>query len=198
MKKDEFLKELSRQLRGVRIAERQRTLAFYDEMISDAVEDGMDEETAVEKLGSVESIAARVIAEAQESGDIKPKGHLLSPALIIIGSPLWLVLLIAAAAVILAMYIVVWSVIISLFAAVAALAAGGIAGVVGLALLAGQNMSLAFFGFGAGLVCAGLCVLCAYPVWLLTKKLAVETGRLCAKMWKACTARLRRKKWKRI
>lgn len=194
MKKDEFLKELSRQLRGVRIAERQRTLAFYDEMISDAEEDGMDEEKAVEKLGSVESIAARVIAEAQESGDIKPKGRPLSTALIIIGSPLWLVLLIAAAAVILAMYIVVWSVIISLFAAVAALAAGGIAGVVSLALLAGQNMSLAFFGFGAGLVCAGLCVLCAYPVWLLTKKLAVETGRLCAKMWTACIDRFRRKK----
>lgn len=194
MRKNEFLKKLSRQLRGVRTEERQRTLSFYDEMISDAVEDGLDEEQAVARLGSIESIAARVIAEAQESGEIKPKGQPFSTALIIIGSPLWLVLLIVAAVIILAVYIVVWSVIISLFAAVAALAAGGLAGAVSLVLFVGRNAALAFFGFGAGLVCAGLCVLCAYPVWLLTKRLAVGTGRLCAKMWRSCTDKFRREK----
>ncbi len=194
MRKNEFMKRLSRKLRGVKAEERQRTLAFYDEMISDAMEDGLDEEQAVERLGSVESVAARAIAEAQESGEMKPKGRPFSTALIIIGSPLWLVLLIVAAVIILAVYIVVWSVIISLFAVVAALAASGIAGIFSLGVFISRNAALAFFTFGVGLVCAGLCLLLAYPIWLLTKKLAVGTARLCTNMWRSCMDKFRREK----
>ncbi len=194
MSKNEFLRKLSRLLRRVRTQERRRAIAFYDEMIADAMEDGLSEQEAVERLGSVEAVAEKTIAEARESGKLKPEGRPLSTTLIIVGSPLWLALLIAVIAVIISIYIVVWSVIISLFAIVVSLGAGAVAGVFGFAALMTRNMAPAFALFGCGLVCAGLCLLSAPAVWLLTKKLAVGTAHLCVNIWHSCVDMFRREK----
>lgn len=194
MNKNEFMKKLSRRLRVVRAEERERTLSFYDEMISDAVEEGLSEEQAIEKLGGIDTIADRAIEQAKESGEIKPATGRLSTTLIALGSPMWLVLLAVSAAVIIALYAAAWSVIVSLFAVVAAFAASALAGAAGLVLFVGRNAELAVCLLGAGMVCAGLCLLCAHPVWLLAKKLAAGTGHACAGMWRACVNGLRRAK----
>ncbi len=59
MKKQEFLDALRAGLTGSGDAE--EVLDFYREMIEDRMEDGMEEEAAVEQLGSVEDILARCV-----------------------------------------------------------------------------------------------------------------------------------------
>ena len=87
--------------------------------------------------------------------------------LLVLGSPLWVplllsafVLLLSAAIVALSVYIVIWSAIIALYAADLTLAAGAISGIVGgICLLITQNHIQALYFFGVGCVCAGATVL---------------------------------------
>ena len=100
--------------------------------------------------------------------------------LLAIGSPLWLSLAIAAMAVVLSLYVVPWSVIVSVwavFASFSACAVGGVAAGGVLACVGNVPSGIALLG--AGLVCAGLAILLHFGcgaatggiVWL-TKKIA--------------------------
>ncbi len=99
--------------------------------------------------------------------------------LLVLGSPVWLPLLIATLIVIIALYISLWSVIISLWAGFAALIGAALG-----TLLTGVRYELVgfFFGgvamFGIGSVCAGLAILAFFVckaatggTILLTKKM---------------------------
>lgn len=59
MTKQEFLSELERALGKLPHAEVEQALAFYDEAISDRMEDGLSEAEAVADLGSIDEIAAQ-------------------------------------------------------------------------------------------------------------------------------------------
>lgn len=81
--------------------------------------------------------------------------------LIILGFPLWLPLLIAAFAVIISLYAVLWSLLIALFAVFVSLAVTAPYGIiVGIWLALGENALSGMALIGAGFVCAGLAILC--------------------------------------
>lgn len=63
MTRQEFLSKLERALGKLPHAEVEQALAFYDEAISDHMEDGLSEAEAVADLGSIEEIAAQIAAE---------------------------------------------------------------------------------------------------------------------------------------
>ena len=63
MTKQEFLSELERALGKLPHAEVEQALAFYDEAISDRMEDGLSEAEAVADLGPIDEIAAQIAAE---------------------------------------------------------------------------------------------------------------------------------------
>ena len=63
MKKDEFLQTLCSLLQPLPADERDRVLAFYEEMISDRMEDGQSEEEAVLQLGGTEELADSILQE---------------------------------------------------------------------------------------------------------------------------------------
>lgn len=58
-----FLKALQEQLRRLPEQERQQSLHFYDEMIDDRMEEGMEEQAAVAALGDPGEIARQVLME---------------------------------------------------------------------------------------------------------------------------------------
>ena len=101
--------------------------------------------------------------------------------LLVLGSPIWLSLGIAAAAVILALYVSLWSVIVSLwavFGSLAVCAAGSVP--MCLFLVAGGSGASGIVTLSAGIICAGLSILMFYAckettgcILLLTKKFAV-------------------------
>ncbi len=103
-------------------------LTFYAEMLDDRIEEGLSEEEAVAAAGAEEEIVRQTVDEtplakiAKER--VRPKRHLKAWEIVLLalGSPVWLSLGIAAAAVILAVYVSLWAVIVSLWAVFGALA----------------------------------------------------------------------------
>lgn len=199
MTKNEFLGTLRARLSGLSESDIEEHISFYSEIIEDRIEDGASEEDAVCGIGSVEDIAAQIIADvpltkiAKER--IKPKRRLRAWEIVLlaVGSPIWLSLGIAAFAVILSLYVVIWALIISLWAVFASLVAcalglsvAGIAMIGGPYVFAGVIMaaeSNVFSGIaliGVGFVCAGLgiflffgCNAATKGAILLTKKIAL-------------------------
>ena len=182
MNKEEFLRALEKRLDALPESEREKSLAFYAEMIDDMTEDGCTEEEAVARLGSVEKIAEDILLDAPISALVKARtkrSHRLrwwEVVLIVIGSVVWLPLLIAVVAVVFSVYAAIWTVIIAVFGVVLALglsalaipfmllfAANTVAGPAGIAM-----------GVGAMLVLAGLAVL----VFVGALKLAKCLGKL--------------------
>ena len=121
MNKPQFLIALKRKLSGLPNKEVRERLAFYSEMIDDRMEEGLSEEEAVEAIGSVDELALQIASERFLASKENAEGK--SPrkrsgwdiALMAIGSPIWLPLLIAALAVIGSVYAVIWALIITVW-----------------------------------------------------------------------------------
>ena len=172
MNRKEFLRSLSRSLRGLSRAERAQSLDYYGEMIQDRVEEGLSEEEAVARLGSADEIARQIL----ESNGPKEKGSGRAPvwmiALIVLGSPVWLALLFAVLAVMLAAYIVAWSLIAALYAVLLGMAVCGPFGALCFVMeIARGNFARAALLLGAGCALLGLALL-ALP-WLNRATVAV-------------------------
>ena len=110
MTKKDFLATLRKKLRALPMSEVRERLGFYSEIIDDKMEEGLSECEAVADVGDIDEIAEQILAEV-EIPIKKSKAH-ASPwqiALLIIGSPVWFPIL-------LSVYAVMWSVVITLWA----------------------------------------------------------------------------------
>jgi uncharacterized membrane protein len=140
-------------------------LNFYSEMIDDQVEEGKSEEEAVASIGSVDEIVSQTLSEVPLTKivkkKIKPKRRLRAWEIVLlaVGSPIWLTLGLAAFAVLISLYAVLWSLVGSawaIFSASVGCAAGCVAvGVVWICF--GELLSGLFLIF-ASLVLAGLSI----------------------------------------
>lgn len=163
MTKLKFLLSLNDKLSGLPEDDVQERLLFYSEMIEDRMEEGLSEEEAVSAIGSIDEIAAQIIAEITSAKtafqEEKPKkqNKVWEIVLIVLGSPIWLSLLIAALAVVLSLYVSLWAVIISLWAVFASVTGCALAGfVAGLGFILSGNPLTGIAVIGAGIVCVGL------------------------------------------
>ena len=185
MTKQEFLDRLRRSLAGLPLEDAEERLAFYDEMIDDRTEEGLSEEEAVSSFGTPEEIADQILSEIPLSRlvreRVKPKRALRAweIVLLVLGFPVWFPILISLCIIALSVYVVIWSVIVSLYAvdlALAVSAVGGIALAVR-ALLQGQPTQAAAF-VGASLLCAGLAILLFLGCVKATKGAVILTKRI--------------------
>jgi uncharacterized membrane protein len=187
MNKQDFLAALRGFLNDLPAEDIRRSLDFYAEMIDDHMEEGITEEDAVAAVGSAEQIADQIRGDAG-AAPRKPKRKVKpwSLALILLGLPLWLPLLLAAASVIISIYVSIWAVIISLYATAVAL---GISSIViflmPLLYIPTGNVAGACLVLGAAMVLTGITILLFVglkpvtkgTVWL-TKKSFVWLKRL--------------------
>ena len=182
MGKQEFLDRLRKGLSGLPPKEAEERLSFYSEMIDDRMEEGLSEEAAVAAAGSVEGLLAQVTAAPVKTGKGEKQHKPWIVLLLVLGSPVWLPLGIAALAVALSLCISIWAVIISLWSAFGAVAACGVAGVLaGGVLAAGGNVSAGLAVLGGAFICAGLSVFFFLGCKALTKATAMLTGKLVKK-----------------
>lgn len=185
MDKQEFLAQLRHGLSGLPQSDVEERLSFYEEMIEDRMEEGLPEEAAVAEIGPVQEIINQIVAETPLTKlvreKIRPK-HTLKAweiVLLVLGSPIWLSLLVAALAVVLSFYGVIWSVILSLWAVEAALALSAVGGVVLGAVLSCQGNALPVLAvIGAGLACAGLSIFLFFGCKEVTRGILSLTGKL--------------------
>ena len=91
MNKEKFLDELRNRLSGLPQEDIEERIAFYEEMIDDRMEDGVSEEEAVSRIGSVENIARQIMSEipltklVQEK--VKPKRNLRAWEIVLLSVP---------------------------------------------------------------------------------------------------------------
>ena len=185
MSKQEFLISLSRGLAFLPQGDSEERINFYSEMIDDSIEEGLTEQEAVAKMGSVDDVIAQILADtpltilAKEK--LKPNKALRvwEIVLLVLGSPIWLSLLIAALAIILSVYVVLWSVIISLRAVDVSLAACFLGGVAAAGVLAGTgNTITAVAILGAALTCAGLSIFLFFGCKAATKGVLILAKKI--------------------
>lgn len=187
MSKQEFLEYLRKGLSGLPQEDIEERLTFYGEMIDDRIEEGLTEEDAVSRIGTVDTIISQIKADIPITKlvreKITPKKNLRiwEIVLLILGSPIWLSLLITAFAVILSLYATLWSVVISLWAVfglVIGCAFGSV--VAGIVFACSGNVLSGIAMLAAGIICAGLSIFMFYGckattngVLMLTKKMAL-------------------------
>lgn len=126
-----------------------------------------------------DEVDALPIENTKES--VKPKRHLRvwEIVILVLGSPIWLSLLIAVFAVALSLYISLWAVIISLwavFGSVIGCAFGGV--VAGIVLACYGNALTGVALIGAGIVCAGLSIFFFYGCKVATKGVLILTKKM--------------------
>ena len=185
--KMQFLRAVQEKTVHMPPSEVNRLLEYYSEMIDEAMEEGMSEEEAVDRLGTWEDICAQIeefrTSEPQQTEPIKeepakepqnpipdkkPKKRVSLPmwavVLLILTSPVWgaivLSLGIAVFAVVASLVVIGGALVVSLFAVVIALAAVGVVGIpAGVVLLATSGIAPFLLTLGGGLVCVGLAIL---------------------------------------
>lgn len=192
MNKPEFLTALEKGLSGLPKEEIDERILFYSEIIDDRMEDGLSQEEAVEEIGAVDEIVAQIKAETPLSVIVKER---IKPSrklkvweiiLLVLGSPLWLSLVIALVAVILSVYISLWAVIVSLWAVFGAMIVGSIGFIVsGIVFAFTSDIYVSLAIIGAGIVCAGITVFMFYGCKLSTKGIIILTKKI-ALMIKNC------------
>ena len=195
MTKREFVEALKAKLSALPKDELEERISFYCEMIDDRTEEGFSEEDAVSMIGSADEIAEQIISDiplskiVMEKVSSKRRFKVWETVLLALGSPVWLSLAVAAIAVILSLYVSLWSVIVSLWAVFASLVGSAIGIIIAGTVLAFTDFALIGLSMiGASLVLAGLAILsffgckaAAKGIIALTKKMAFGTKMLFLK-----------------
>ena len=192
MLKQEFLNALREGLNGLPEADIEERLTFYGEMIDDRIEEGRTEEEAVNEIGQVDEVVQQIVEETPLTRlvkeKIKPKRKMRAweIVLLILGFPLWFPLLVAAGAVVLALYVTLWSLVIALWAIEVAFIVSAVALLCGAVVFFVSGHGLAgMFALGAALILAALsiflffgCVAASKGTVLLAKKIVIGIKNL--------------------
>ena len=117
MKREEFIEALKLALNNLPEQEIQSSLAYFNEMIDDRIDEGMTEEEAVADMGPVNDIATKLLMENQTlvnrvKDKLIPKRRLATweIILLILGFAIWGSLLLAAVAILFSMVVAVASI----------------------------------------------------------------------------------------
>ena len=188
MTKADFLQLLERALSQLSEEERRANLEYYSELLDDMLEEGMTEAEATAKLGSPAAIAESILQEMPlsklVSTRMKPKSGWTPLAIIlaVVGSPVWVPLLLAGVAVVAALFVSIWALAAVAVGGVLALALAVIAAPVLAVRAAVLTLPLGLLLLGGGLVLLGLCVLGGLMAVELCKLLAQLTVLLARKI----------------
>lgn len=176
MNRTVFMTVLRSALSGLPDEEVVERLAFYDEAIDDRMEEGLTEEEAVADLGPINKIVSQALADVplikivKEKVTPKRSRSALEIVLLVLGSPIWLSLLIALFAIVISIYAVFFSLVISLWAIELSVAASSLCGFVLAPIRFAQGHMLPGLAMiSIGLVCAGLAILLPFVIKPLSR-----------------------------
>lgn len=181
MDKKEFLKRIEDGLSSLTIEEKDEHIAFYSEMIDDRIEEGLSEEEAIAVIGIPESIAFQIMQEHGGTSKNTKQSRKITAweiVLLVLGSPIWISLLIGILTVIFALYVVLWSAIASFWAVAVAFIGGALGSFAtfGVFLFFG-NVIQGIAMLGMGIFSAGLAIFGIMGSIGATKGCALLTGK---------------------
>ena len=172
MNKVEFLKELELNLFKMKDSEKNKFITYYDEMISDYIENGMVEDEAVKKIGTPNKIAQELMGEYDSVKLNLPSfgSKSLNIIITIIGFPLWGSVLLTVALLVLSAYILLWCIPIAAGAGCVGFLASAIVGIVGAPFVIAQSISIGVIQLGSGIASIGISLLLGIATIASTKK----------------------------
>ena len=168
MTKEQFLYALRMKLSQLPESEIQKSLSYYDEMISDLMDDGMTEYEAVDHIGDVGEVAEQILSEQPLSTLIKTK---VKPR------RGWtpLAIVIAVCAVGISVYVTMIAIAITVFAVVISLIVAGIGLIIAAFLSFGHTVGGMLALIGGGIAVIGLGVLAFIAAKYIVKGLVLLT-----------------------
>ncbi|MBQ7545646.1 MAG: DUF1700 domain-containing protein [Clostridia bacterium] len=189
MNKEAFLSSLRHALADIPQEDLEKSVEFYSEMLDDRIEDGMTEEAAVSSVGDVSEIASQIRADLPLPTLMRMKmpRRQLRPweiILLILGSPVWLPILASLFIILLSVYLVIWSLVLSLFAVAIYLICGFVCGIV-LSALNYLHVDL----LHAALLFGMSCILGGFSIILCM--LSVRLIKGVCKLTKSCVLHLK-------
>ena len=175
MNKNEFLAQLKNKLRVLPADEAENALAYYNEYFDEAGPE--NEQSVIAGLGSPAETASKIIGEfavknIENDAGKTTKSHLNMVWFVILGifaSPIALPLAFAAAAVVFALVVAVFSVLFTLGVTSVALVLGGIVTFFSAVILLFSDFSTAVFFIGVSFLMAAGGILLAMPLGHLSK-----------------------------
>lgn len=171
MSKNDFLRSLDSKLSQLPENERRKHASYYEELIDDMVESGMDEADAVKKLGDPNDIAKEILTDTPlpllVKTKVRPSGGwtALTIILAVLSCPIWLPIAIAIFAVILAVYVVLWAIVIAFVAVVLSFILGGLAVAIVSPFVIPASAGVSVLMIGCALASVGIGILACYAVY---------------------------------
>lgn len=177
MNKAAFLQMLENRLSGLSKNDIAKSIDYYGEIIDDMTDEGMGEENAIASLPPIEEIVEQIMYEIPlpvlMKARMKPRKRTspLQIILLILGFPLWFPLLITFVVVLLSFYIVIWSLIITLYIVDFCFVLSGIACILACPLILSSHFLSGLFLLGCGCICIGAGLFLFLPVKYLSQQL---------------------------
>ena len=185
MTKEEFKTQLRQRLSGLPQGDIEERISFYEESINDRMEEGMPEEEAVAGIGTMDEIVEQIMSEIPLTrlvrDKVKPKRKFKAweIVLLVLGSPVWLPLLITGIALIFIFYMVFWVLVLAAYVVELSFILSAIAAVAQVVLfLVGGNPAGALYMGGACLILAGLTIFWFFACAGITKGVMKLTGAI--------------------
>ena len=196
MSKQEFIDELRTKLSKLPNIDVEERLRFYEEMISDRMEDGLSEEEAISGIGSIDEIYLQISQDTPKThlsfDKAKQKSELRRRKKIIILSStaiIWAPILIALAAsalaivvslaaVAISLFVTLWVLIASVWTIFAAFAVSAPAALlIAILNVFSGNIMPGIAILGGGMVVAGLAIFAFFGALYATKGSAILTKK---------------------
>ena len=166
MTKQEYLSAIRDKIRKMPSDDIDKFIDYYNEMIDDRMEDGLSEDAAVADMDAPDDVVDQILADMPLTKLVKEKikpSHQLRAweiVLLVLGSPIWIPLLLTAIILIITMAVVVLALLLSFYAVVLSMAVAGIGGLLAvIPFFIIQNVPAALFMLGAAFAGIGLAIL---------------------------------------
>lgn len=184
MNKSEFLEKLGKHLDKIDKKERDKFITYYDEMIEDYKENGYEETKAIEKIGNIKDIADNILQEQtpEKNKQSYKVNKTLKLTLLILGFPLWGLILLTIALLILCAYIVIWCIPFTTGASAIGVIITSFVGIIGSPFIMMENISLGIIQLGLGVTTIGVAIILAMVTVTMSKKLILVTGSFNLKL----------------
>lgn len=177
MNKSDFINTLRELLYPISKVERDKFIAYYEEIIEDYKEGGLTEQEVVDKIGSPQSIANNILTE-QDTVDIRIPSFdskILNIILLILGFPLWGSLLLATILIILSVYIVIWCAPFVTGVSSISFLIVSLVSIIGSPFMMADTIAAGIVQLGLGISLVGIAILFAFATIFLSKKIIFIT-----------------------
>ncbi len=184
MNKAGFLSELTLYLQKMNVNERNKFITYYDEMLSDYMENGIQEEEAVKKIGMPKNIAEELLNDYKSLNVKQPStgSRIIKYLLILVSSPLWGFLLLSVILVVISLYIGLWCVPFITGVGSIGYFATSLIGIVGSPFIMARSLPAGIVQLGTGIAGIGLSLLLGFATIGLYKKIIYITKRFNSKL----------------